>query len=248
MALHPFAIVRFVVYGVLLFFSVVTLGLAANLVSQFSEWTFPGFAVAVSVLTIVSLVPLLVVDMIRRGSFISWVAIELAVFGVLWVLWLASAALSTSTLLFTGDCSVWVPSLASLCRQYSAVQAFSWLAWLLIKAYIILVLVLAILAMNRGHKRVWLGPSSDLSFSGNHTVSGESKIPPSGSYNNTSYAGSPAGQYPPGQYGQYPPQQPVMQQHTGGYVQQQNTGGYVQQQQGYVSPHQQAPGPGVAQV
>jgi hypothetical protein len=67
----------------------------------------------------------LVIDLVRTGSFISWVAIELGVFGVLWVLWLcksneealrhciewfylpASAALSTSTLLFTGDCGFW---------------------------------------------------------------------------------------------------------------------------------------------
>jgi len=229
--------VRLVIYGVLLLFSLIVLGLAGNLTANTDGWSFPGFAVAVSVLTLLALIPMLVVDLVRKGSFISWVAIELAVFGVLWVLWLASASLSTSTLLFTGDCGVWLPSIASLCRQYSAVQAFSWLTWLIIKAYIILLLILAILAMTRGHKRVWLSQASDLSFSPTR----ESKIPPS-NYGNAPYGGFPAGTpvagYPPNQYGGQYSGQPVMQQQGAPY----------NQQQGFIPPQQQSPQPGVAQV
>jgi hypothetical protein len=125
-------------------------------------------------------------------------------------------------------------SIASLCRQYSAVQAFLWLGWLIIKAYIILLLILAILAVTRGHKRVWLGPASDLSFSPTRTAAKD--------YGNAPYGvspGTPAAGYPPNQYGGQYPQQPVMQQ---------QQGVPYGQQQPYVPPPQPSPHPGVAQV
>jgi len=233
--MQPFATVRLVIYGVLLLFSLIVLGLACNLITN-ATGSFPGFVVAVSVLTLLALVPTLVVDL---GPFFSWVAIELAVFGVLSVLWLASAALSTSPLLFTQDSGVWLSfNIASLC---SAVQAFSWLTWLIIMAYIILLFVLANLAMTRGHKRVWLSQASNLSFSPTRTASGKSKIPPS-NYGNAPYgvfpAGTPVAGYPPNQYGGQYSGQPVMQQQGAPY----------DQQQSYIPPPQQLPHPGVTQV
>jgi len=191
-----FTTIRLGVFGVILLFSLITLGLAANLTSKTIGWTFPGFSVAVSILTMVIAIPMLVVDILRKGSFVSWVVTEIAWCGLLWILWLSSAALSTSTLLFTGDCGVWDSELQSLCQQYSALQAFSWLTWLLLTGYIIILIVLSVLATVKGNSRVWLSPTSDLSFSPTHTHSGEPKIPPT-NYN-PNYTGTP-GAYPPGQ-------------------------------------------------
>ncbi|KAG8752656.1 hypothetical protein FRC14_006814 [Serendipita sp. 396] len=190
--MNLFALLRLCILGTILLFSVIVMGLAANLTANTITLSFPGFAVAVSVLTIIALTPILVIDRLRKGSFLSWVVVEFGVSAVLWVLWLASASLTTSSGLFTGDCGIWISSrLESFCRQYSAVQAFSWLNWLLFKVYGILLLVLAILAAMKGHKRVWFSPASDLSFSPTHTHSGEPKIPPPGAvpYQNT--GGSP---------------------------------------------------------
>lgn len=211
--MNVFPVIRLGVFGVILLFSLINLGLAGNLTAKTSGWSFPGFALAVSILTFVIAIPMLVVDFMRKGSFVSWVATELGWCGLLWILWLASAALSTSTLLFTGDCGVWVPSLETLCRQYSAVQAFSWLTWLILTAYIIMVIVLAVLATVKGNGRAWLSPASELSFSpASTTTGGESKIPP---YNNTAYGGAPGGHaypggptpnvYPGGNPAAYPP-------------------------------------------
>ncbi|CAG7848486.1 SubName: Full=Uncharacterized protein {ECO:0000313/EMBL:CCA66612.1} [Serendipita indica DSM 11827] len=225
--MHLFAMLRLILLGTTLLFSLITLGLAANLVDKLGDqWSFPGFAVAVSVLTILAVVPMIVIDLLRRGALMSWVVVELPIMGILWVLWLSSAALSTSVGLFLGDCSSFSfdSALESLCRQYSALQAFSWLNWLLVKTYVIVTLALAILALMKGHKRVWFSPVSDLSFSPTHTHSGEPKIPPPatapGGYNPDprmahNHSASPSSGYPPNQpptlysppSGQYPPQQ-----------------------------------------
>jgi preprotein translocase subunit SecG len=237
--MNLFATLRYLVFVVVLVFALIHLALAASLTSFIGTLlTFPGFAVAVSVLTLVIAIPMLVVDFIRKGSVISWVATELGWCGLLWVLWLASAALSTSSLII-GDCAG-----DSLCQQYQALQGFAWLTWLLLTAYIIIVIVLAILATVKGHSRAWLSPASDLSFTPTHTASGEPKIPP---FNNNAYGGSPApnvyagtpnayggtpGAYPPGQ-----PQPGYQSPQTTGYTQYPAAG-----QPGY------QPGPGVAQV
>jgi len=254
--MNIFAAIRLVVFGVILLFSFINLALAANLTSKTEGWTFPGFAVAVSILTLIIAIPMLVVDFLRKGSFVSWVATELGWCGLLWVLWIASAGLSTSTLLFIGDCSVWSPSLETLCRQYSAVQAFSWLTWLLLTFYIITVIVLSVLATVKGNSRVWLSPASDLSFSPTHTASGEPKIPPynpnyAGTPAGGAYAGNPAGgyagtpgAYPPGQQQQgynAGPGQPISPNMTGASYNQYNAPG---QHGGYGQPGH----PNVAQV
>jgi len=148
--------------------------------------------------------------------------------------------LSTSSLII-GDCRG-----DSLCQQYAALQGFAWLAWLLLTAYIIIVLVLAILASVKGHSRAWLSPTSDLSFTPTHTASGEPKIPPfqqnnayAGGAAPNAYGGAPGSPYT-GTPGAYPPAHPQP-----GYNSPQMTG-YSQYpaagQPGY------QPGPGVAQV
>ncbi|KAG8821300.1 hypothetical protein FRC17_009880 [Serendipita sp. 399] len=223
--MHLFALLRLSILGVILLFSIIVMGLAANLTANTTTFSFPGFAVAVSVLTIISIAPILAIDWFRKGSFLCWVVVELGVSFVLWVLWLASASLTTSSRLFTGDCGYfgyWYSDrFESFCRQYAAVQAFSWLIWLLFKAYAIVVLVLALLAAMKGHKRVWFSPTSDLSFTPTHTHSGEPKIPPPGGavhpevtynqtgggvpYNNTGTTYNPT--QSPGAYPSYPQNQ-----------------------------------------
>ncbi|PVG03532.1 hypothetical protein CPB86DRAFT_804053 [Serendipita vermifera] len=258
--------IRLAVFGVLLLFSLIVLGLSGNLVAHTNGYSFPGFSVAVAVLTIIIVIPMLVIDRIRKGAVVSWVAVELGWCFFLWVFWLAAAALSTSTFLFTGDCGYWADLIyysgwETLCRQYQAVQAFLWLGWLLIKVYIILTLVLAILAATRGHSKVWTSPTSDLSFSPTHTKSGEPKIPPvaggAGAYPNMAYnqgapVGAPGTGYPPNQPEQpgYPQQPYGAQPGQPGYQQPQYTGPnsaspvYSQPGSPYVPPNQ----PPVAQV
>lgn len=114
--------------------------------------------------------------------------------------------------------SINLAEIESLCRQYSALQAFQWLTWLLLFAYIVLVIILAVMATVKGNKRAWLSPTSDLSFSPTHSASTEPKIPPPG------MQGYPGGQ--PGQPGQYTGSYPGSPAAAGQYQSPMTTGGY----------------------
>ncbi|KAF8760224.1 hypothetical protein RHS01_01971 [Rhizoctonia solani] len=161
-----FDTVRLASYGTVLVFSLIMLGISGSVFGS-----SPGIDVilalillAASSITWVFMFPALLVSIFRRGSFLSWVAIELGICGFLWVLWLASAAYTTS--LSAGialNCDLASDTGAeSSCRQYQAVQAFSWLNWVILFAYIVLVIALAIKATNKGQS-VWTMEIRDLS-------------------------------------------------------------------------------------
>ncbi|KAG8815165.1 hypothetical protein FRC19_001218 [Serendipita sp. 401] len=59
--MNLFALLRLCILGTILLFSVIVMGLAANLTANTITLSFPGFAVAVSVLTIIALTPMYVV-------------------------------------------------------------------------------------------------------------------------------------------------------------------------------------------
>lgn len=74
----------------------------------------------------------MIIDLLRRSAISSWVLVELAVTGVLWVLWLAAAADTTSaTDGLNVDCSGTAGDDATLCHEYQAMQAFEFLNWIL---------------------------------------------------------------------------------------------------------------------
>ncbi|CAE6432651.1 unnamed protein product [Rhizoctonia solani] len=161
-----FDTVRLASYGTVLVFSLIMLGISGSVFGS-----SPGIDVilalillAASSITWVFMFPALLVSIFRRGSFLSWVAIELGICGFLWVLWLASAAYTTSLsagIALNCDLASDIGAESS-CRQYQAIQAFSWLNWVILFAYIVLVIALAIKAMNKGQS-VWTMEISDLS-------------------------------------------------------------------------------------
>ncbi|KAF8759795.1 hypothetical protein RHS01_01969 [Rhizoctonia solani] len=164
-----FDTVRLASYATVLVFSLIVLGISGYWVSLLQGTgtglgTPASFSLAVSVITWAFMFPALLVSIFRRGSFLSWVAIELGICGVLWVLWLASAAYTTSLsagIALNCDLASDIGAESS-CRQYQAIQAFSWLNWVILFAYIVLVIALAIKAMNKGQS-VWTMEISDLS-------------------------------------------------------------------------------------
>jgi len=223
--LQSFRILRLAVFGVLLAFSLILLGIGANLVSQTSTVLFvavansiPAFAVATAVLTFAILVPVLVIDHLRKGAMTSLTASELGFMGFLWILWLSCAGNSTAGIAaYAVDCSLIdnaaatygvtiSPVYGGLCRQRQALQAFAWLGWLVIFFYWVTLLVIALIAQSRGVNNPFMTPSTELATNlpkaGN--AGGEPKIPPAnyppGSITPGTYP--PQGQYPQGQYPQ----------------------------------------------
>jgi len=179
---------------VLLGFSIIVLGITANLVSQFKNGHVPawlGFTLFVAIFSLLIGVPILVIDKLRRGAITSFVVVELAWTAFLGLLWLAAAADQSSNLILVGDCSAYGgfdSAEESLCHQLQAMQAFSWLNWLLLWGWTFILLIFSIIAMTRGNP-VWTSPAGETDFFARN----DSKIPPAVQYQNT------GGAYPPTQ-------------------------------------------------
>jgi len=202
--MHPNipGLVRLPVFITILVFAVIVLGLDANLVNKFSgsysydlfgvqynvSYSAPTFAklgVATSVITIASIVSMLVIDILRRGAPTSFIAVELGWLALLWVLWLATAADTASW----GTCSVTSGPAGSYCSQFQAAEAFSFLSWILIKAYWVLLLAFTLFAaVHRRQSNIWFTSVSDADF----TAEG---APAAGG----AYGGQDAPVYSPGQ-------------------------------------------------
>jgi hypothetical protein len=218
--MQAFHIIRLAVFGVVLAFALIILGLGANIVVTFSAFGFyssvPAFAVATGVLTFAILVPVLVIDFLRKGAITSLTASELGFMGFLWILWLSCASNMTArqSLYYSEGCSSsYDPETASYCQQFQALQAFSWLGWLVLFFYWIALLVIALIAQSRGVNNAFMTPSTDLATNlpAAGTAGGEPKIPPA----NYPPGGMAPGTYPP--QGPYPQQSQTPGQYTAGY-------------------------------
>jgi hypothetical protein len=166
MAVAFLRIIRLTTMAVVLLFSVITLALSAHLTSTTEKflfyYKFAAMALAVSLISLITLPVLIIVDFVRRGAFTSMVIVELVWLGILWVLWLATGSLAASANL---DCNVIYFSnvLNTGCGEYQAIQAFSFLTWLVLVAYWILLLVASIIGATRGHP-VWTSTVKDNLF------------------------------------------------------------------------------------
>jgi len=172
-----FNTIRLVIFAIILVFALILLGLNGHFLEVVNELTdgttwliFNAIGVAVSVLTLVMMLPVLIIDRVRKGAFTSLVWFELVWTGALWVLWLAAAGDSAGRILFATNCIaprgfIDADLYQSACQQYQAIQAFSWLTWLLMFGYFVTLLTLAsIQHASKGNPRIWFSsvPDSDL--------------------------------------------------------------------------------------
>jgi len=169
--MHPNlpAVIRLPVFAFLTLCALVVLGVDAHFVNESNKYfalshyygstfDFAKLGVATAVLTLITIVPMAVIDFLRKGAATSFVVVELGWLGFLWILWLATAA-DTANLL--GTC----PSGFTFCSQYQAAEAFSFLAWLTLMAYWIILLAFSIIAMNNGQTQIWYTSVTEAEFS-----------------------------------------------------------------------------------
>ncbi|EPQ59699.1 hypothetical protein GLOTRDRAFT_125997 [Gloeophyllum trabeum ATCC 11539] len=167
----PFlSVLRLVIFVLALVFSVIALGIAADLMSLTETYfnvtlIFCILAVVSASLTIISLPIMLTLDTVRQGAFTSTVVFELSWLFVLWVLWIATAAEATYSngLIFPSGCGYINPKINQGCQEFAAVQGFSFLTWIILMAYTIVLLVFAIIGTSRGNK-VWLSSVRENNF------------------------------------------------------------------------------------
>jgi hypothetical protein len=135
--------VRLVSLVTIVVFSIVTLGLAAHLTDYTNKliggyYTFAALAMASAMLSIVSIPVMLLVDTMKRSAFTSMIAFELIWLGFLWVLWLASAGSAAQANLTTfKGCHFFDSSVNTACHEFGAIEAFSFLNWLILFGYTI---------------------------------------------------------------------------------------------------------------
>ncbi|KAH7915712.1 hypothetical protein BJ138DRAFT_916807 [Hygrophoropsis aurantiaca] len=219
-----FPLFRTVVFGVVILFSIIELGVAAHLISLAEQYfyfypTFSALAVATAVLTLASMVGMFVIDFLREEAFTSMVLVELVWLFVLWVLWVATAgeAASSASFYFPLGCIYDAyPTTNDACREFEAVEAFAFLNFFILLIYTVVIVVYAIIATSRGNN-VWFTSVKVATFT-------------------APASGAPAQQHPLSQYPGVPATQAqIPQQHTGEYnpyvqgpVTPQQTGGYSQ--------------------
>jgi hypothetical protein len=156
------SILRIVVLCVSLLFALISLGLSAHLTfvieGFFDETnTFTVLGLVTACLTVVTLPTMLIIDSIRKGAFTSTVLFELIWLGVLWVLWLATGAhaAAEASVAFPDGCVGYIfQELDTICHEATGITAFSFLNFILLFAYSVTLLIVALVSANRGHA-VW---------------------------------------------------------------------------------------------
>ncbi|KAK1229479.1 hypothetical protein PQX77_007449 [Marasmius sp. AFHP31] len=178
-------VLRLVTFGTTLIFAAVLLGLNAHL----TYWTekyiggyfrFAALSIASACLTLITLPIMIAVDMTRNAAISSMIAFELVWLGILWVLWLASAARAADTnrLVFPDGCDSDSSFEETLCREFAAVVAFNFLTWFAFFAYTGVVLTASIIAKSRGTVKVWTASVTDISQIMGGEKSGGPEKPP----------------------------------------------------------------------
>ncbi|KAF8284478.1 hypothetical protein DL93DRAFT_2146915 [Clavulina sp. PMI_390] len=111
---------------------------------------------------------MIVIDIIRKGSVTSMIAIELGWLGFLWIMWLATAADTASNKTCSNSVVSYLGSLdstiSSLCSQFRAAEAFSFLTWLLLMGYWALLMIFSVMAHSSGNQNIWTTAVSDAGF------------------------------------------------------------------------------------
>jgi len=184
------ATVRVVTFATTIAFSVIVMCLSADLISLTEPVTyfpFAALALSTSLFTILTVIPMYVIDMFRQGSLFSYIVVEIGWLSVLWVLWLSSGSYAAWTdnqlsILDPSEssCSFGLfgdPGIYQACHEIKAIMAFSFLLWILLMAYTVLLLVLSMRAHQQG-RPAWTAGVRDgvLLYSSDKTVGSPSQV------------------------------------------------------------------------
>ncbi|KAJ7283385.1 hypothetical protein C8J57DRAFT_733986 [Mycena rebaudengoi] len=168
--MSPIVLVRLVVMCIALGFSAIVLGLAAGLTATTEKFLsgyfeFAALAIATAIITLVTVSVMVGLEFMRLGGFTSMVAVEIGWLSILWVLWLATGAESARAGMFTFivGCDYGNDVVNGACRETSAIQAFSFLTWIILLGYTITLLIFSLIAQSRKNP-VWTASVAEAPF------------------------------------------------------------------------------------
>jgi len=152
-----FGTIRRLALIAVIIFSIIELGIAGSIKDK--------LGIVTGVLSFVAIAPSLIMEHSETPAVINWVGIELIWSGILWVLWIATAGLGTSS---SGGCSsffhyyvgVYWSYDATYCNRFHVIQAFAFINAFVLLGVFIWSLKVAISAHSLGHTRVWRMPAA----------------------------------------------------------------------------------------
>ncbi|RDB25683.1 hypothetical protein Hypma_006884 [Hypsizygus marmoreus] len=163
------AIFRYIALGMALFFGLIALGLTAH-------WTkgslagniffdFEIVGIIAGGLSALAIPVLLVVGLIRRKAFTSMIIVELPVLTVLWVLWLATAAVVSQwgNVFYPFGCGDFLPGSDAWCRELFAIEGMSFIIWIALFLYTLTLLIFSLIGRSRGNP-VWTVSANEAIF------------------------------------------------------------------------------------
>ncbi|KAJ6493445.1 hypothetical protein C8R45DRAFT_900856 [Mycena sanguinolenta] len=187
----PFALIRLVVLSTVLLFALIALGVAAAFTSTSTSligvtYPFAALGIATAVFTIVTVPPMIGLEILRPGSPTSMIIVEILWLGALnlitarflSIMWLATGADTASNTIGCGsnaekqesafDKEAGVPTSETadgICSELEALEAFAFLNWIILMGYIGMLLVMSVMAATRKHTNVWTSSVANAPFS-----------------------------------------------------------------------------------
>ncbi|KAJ7214877.1 hypothetical protein GGX14DRAFT_443310 [Mycena pura] len=185
----PLHTVRLVVLAAVSLFGLVALAMGGALagaagptvVGDTDIAPYASLAIATGVLTLVTLLPMIVLEIIRPGGPTSMIIVEIAWLSILAILWLATGAETAAVLQavsdfglgFGGICdsdddlsdligSSAASQISAGCGETKAIAAFGFLNWLLLTFYVVVILIFGIMASSRKQAGVWTSSVSGM--------------------------------------------------------------------------------------
>ncbi|KAJ7199966.1 hypothetical protein GGX14DRAFT_467107 [Mycena pura] len=193
-------IVRLVILVTVSLFALLSMSLGAALIGTFGSFgpffdigfAGPGLAVAIGVITLLSVPVMIVLEILRPGRyFTSMIIFEVLWLGLLSILWLASgAAQAVENIFIGGACAIdseadsfadsfdpgdsdsinAADPVNNICGEARAITAFSFLTWIILMVYTLTIMIMSCVATSRRRGRVWTESVANAPFSGSATT------------------------------------------------------------------------------
>ncbi|KAJ7024663.1 hypothetical protein C8F04DRAFT_1131010 [Mycena alexandri] len=170
----PLTLIRVVVLSTSILLALIDMALAAAVTSTSTQsfgvyFPYAALAIAAAILTFLTLPAMIALEISRPGGPTSMIIVEISWLFFLSLLWLATGADAAdfNSVGFWFACGR--PELQGsvdigACHEISAIEAFAFLNWIILLAYIGTLLVMSLAAASRKHTGVWTSSVANAPF------------------------------------------------------------------------------------
>jgi len=189
------------------------LAMSAHIISWLSSFVditlyeYAALGLATGLLTILSLPAMLMISIGRKGAVTSMIVVELCWLWFLWVMWVATAGEVANTVSF-GSCGGAEGIAATLCAETLTIEALGFVAWFMLMAYSLTLLIFTVMAHMRGHSSIWTSSVREVDFTAPAVFSAPVQPSYEVKMDNTGFS-APQSEFSASQYPPFNPGTPV---------------------------------------